>query len=239
MSKMKKHLYRKIRYGIEVIAHIFGRGENEKYCPCCGYTGIFETYGQPPRYGALCPSCGSLERHRLFALINQKINFIEKKDILHFAPEPVLSRIIRSCAKSYISADLNPGSADIVLNCEKIEQPDEGWDVIICFHVLEHINDHLALSEFHRTLRKGGKLLVMAPIIEGWDTTYENPCIVSNRDREIHFGQHDHVRYYGRDIRNRLITAGFELQEYSSSGIDSIRYGLTRGEKLFVCNKAC
>ena len=43
----------------------------------------------------------------------------------------------------------------------------------------------------------------MVPIVEGWASTYENPSIVSEQERHIHFGQFDHVRYYGADIRDR------------------------------------
>jgi len=48
----------------------------------------------------------------------------------------------------------------------------------------------------------------MVPIEEGWEVTYENPKVVSPRQRLLHFGQEDHVRFYGRDIRNRLTAAG-------------------------------
>jgi SAM-dependent methyltransferase len=228
---------RKIYYAFDVLSRIFRKNKVIITCPCCGYHGRFDTFGIPPRYGALCPQCQSLERHRLIALTSRTRNFFIDKDVLHFAPETVLSRIIYSQAKQYTTADLIPGRADIVLNCEKIDQPDESWDVIACFHVLEHVNDHLALQEFYRILRKRGELLVMAPVIEGWDTTYENPNIVTKKDRELHFGQHDHVRIYGRDIRNRLENAGFEFKEYTAYGDDCVKYGLIRGDKIFVCMK--
>ena len=78
----------------------------------------------------------------------------------------------------------------------------------------------------------------MIPIIEGWTETYENPAIKSGRDREIHFGQNDHVRYYGRDFRDRVTAAGFSIQEFTADGADAVKYGLARGERLFVTTKA-
>ena len=234
---MTKHLIRKTRYSLNVIARIFGRGEFEKNCPCCGYRGRFETVGHPPRYGSLCPACGSLERHRLIVLADKQEEFFTGKEILHFAPEPIVSRIVNGRAKRYVSADLIPGRADCSLNIERIDQPDKSWDVVICCHVLEHVEDRMALAELHRILRHGAKLLVMVPMIEGWAETYENDGIISKQDRQRHFGQFDHVRYYGKDIRGRLKAAGFIVREHTAGGEDVVKYGLMRGEKIFECTR--
>lgn len=109
--------------------------------------------------------------------------------------------------------------------------------MIVCSHVLEHVNDRLALVELYRILRPGGQLIVMVPIIEGWEASYENDAITSDQDRELHFGQYDHVRYYGRDIRQRLMDSGFTIKEYTAFGADVITYSLLRGEKVFICTK--
>jgi SAM-dependent methyltransferase len=231
------YIYRKIKYSVKVLLHIFGRGEINKHCPCCGYHGKFDTMGQPPRYGARCPKCRSLERHRLLVLANQEKNFFSGKDILHFAPEKILSQIIQNSAERYLTCDLTLGRADCVLNIEHIEQPDQSWDVVLCSHVLEHVDDKLALSELHRILKPGGLLLLMVPIINGWDITYENPMIQSTHDRQQHFGRYDHVRYYGNDFRNRIKKAGFDINEYTADGPRSVKYGLMRGDKVFVCSK--
>jgi SAM-dependent methyltransferase len=239
ISRLNKriHFIRHIDYLFKVIADIFGRGDVEKICTCCGYQGRFDTTGHPPRYGCLCPVCGSLERHRLLVLADRKENFFTEKEVLHFAPEAILSQVIASRAKRYVTADITPGRADLVLNIENVDQPDASWDVVVCSHVLEHVDDHLALSEINRILRPGGKLVCMTPVIEGWETTYEDPKINAEQDRQWHFGQTDHVRYYGRDIRDRLKNAGFEIIEYTAYGSDVVAYGLLRGEKVFVCKK--
>lgn len=219
------------------MAHIFGRAGIEIQCPCCEYRGRFDTTGHPPRYGSLCPNCGSLERHRLLVLASQKKDFFTGKEVLHFAPETILSRIIGPCAKRYLTADFVPSRADYILNIERIDQTDESWDVVLCSHVLEHVNDQAALAELYRILRKGALLLVMVPMIEGWEKTYENPVITSEQDRRWHFGQFDHLRYYGRDFRDRLKNAGFGIGEHTANGSDAVKYGLMRGEKLFICTK--
>ena len=43
----------------------------------------------------------------------------------------------------------------------------------------------------------------MVPIIEGWEETYEDKSINEN-NRCIHYGQGDHVRFYGKDFRQRI-----------------------------------
>ena len=237
LPKRIKNIIRKIRYSLHVTSRIFGKGAIARTCPCCGYQGRFDTVGDPPRYNALCPACSSFERHRLLTLVNHEQCFFLEKDVLHFAPEPVLSRIIKTQAKRYLTADLMAENSDCILDIEQIDQPSESWDVILCSHVLEHVNDDLALRESYRILREDGLLLVIAPIIEGWDKTYENINIASKQDRDLHFGQSDHVRYFGRDIRARIKNAGFSIFEYTAYGPDVVQYGLLRGEKVFACKK--
>lgn len=183
--------------------------------------------------------CRSLERHRLLALANQRQCLFKAKDVLHFAPEPVVSSVIRPEAARYMTGDITPGRADRVLDIERIDEPDSSWDVIVCSHVLEHVNDKLALSQMHRVLRGGGWLVIMVPLVEGWGATYENSRVVDKDQREKHFGQGDHVRFYGRDIRSRIERAGFSIEhEETAFGEDVVRYSLSRGEKVFLCKKA-
>lgn len=93
------------------------------------------------------------------------------------------------------------------------------------------------MAELHRILKPRGKLIAMVPIIEAWEETYENPSITRESDRDLHFGQYDHVRYYGRDFATRLETAGFQVVAYSGTPLDCVSYGLQRGEKVFVATK--
>src|SRR5690606_24367669 len=152
-------------------------------------------------------------------------------------PEAVVAEALRGRGGSYHSADLMPGRAELVLNIEQIDQPDGSFDVIMCSHVLEHVDDTKALREMYRILAPGGMVLLMVPMIDGWAQTYEDPAIASARDRERHFGQWDHVRFYGADIRQRILAAGFALEEITAREPDVHRYGLSRGGKLFLCRK--
>jgi SAM-dependent methyltransferase len=122
----------------------------------------------------------------------------------------------------------------LCLNLENIDLSDSSFDVIIANHVLEHVDDAAALTELKRVLTPKGRLLLTVPVIEGWDITYEDAAIVAPGDRAAHFGQWDHLRFYGRDIRQRISAAGFDLQEFVASGDEVVRFGLSRGERLFL-----
>ena len=233
-----KNMIKDIQYIVVTILNIFGNSEWKKTCPCCGHIGKFKTSGQPPRYGSKCPRCESLERHRLMFLANEQYHFFDDRHVLHFAPEQVVTNYVKKRAAKYLSADLSNNRADTILNIEAIDLPDETWDVVICSHVLEHVDDNKSLQELYRVLKTGGILILMIPIIEGWECTYENPAIVTEKDREKHFGQADHVRWYGKDVRERVTTAGFCIEkEYTCTGEDAVNYGLLRGEKVFICRK--
>lgn len=224
------------RYYCKVIGHL--RGRVTRHCPICGYEGKFRAFGFPPRYDSLCGKCGSLERHRLLVLCDRRLGlFGPHHEVLHFAPEESLSRFLRSRVRTYRTADIRADGADLQLDIENIQMPDQSVDMVVASHVLEHVDDGRALSQIFRILRPGGRLIAMVPLIEGWSRTYENRAITDPGDRELHFGQHDHVRFYGRDFIERLQKAGFEADEFQADPPDCIAYGLGFGEKVFIARK--
>ena len=62
----------------------------------------------------------------------------------------------------------------------------------------------MAMSELYRVMKKGGQGIFQVPIDYNRKTTYEDFSITSSEDREMAFGQSDHVRWYGLDYRNRF-----------------------------------
>jgi SAM-dependent methyltransferase len=210
-----------------------------RHCPLCGFDGWFGHYGRPPRIDAQCSQCGSLERHRLLFLALQtnqirKLPNLSEEPILHFAPEKELESYLRRSYPQYQTADLLL-DADLQLNLESINIPDNTYGLIIANHVLEHVDDYKATMELKRILKANGMLIVMVPIIEGWDETYENESATTRNERWVHFGHVEHIRYYGRDFRERVEKSGLNFsQEITAAGDNVIKYALLRGEKIFI-----
>jgi SAM-dependent methyltransferase len=164
-------------------------------------------------------------------------SFIKPK-ILHFAAEAILEEILRPhFGDSYKTADLIV-RADLKLDIENIQLESESVSTIICMHVLEHVDDQKSLSEMFRILSHNSFIILAFPIIEAWSSTYENPDIDTDEGRLIHFGQADHIKYYGRDVRTRIQTHGFNIvDEITGSPEMCVQFGLQRGEIIFLCQK--
>ena len=222
-------------YALRVYAGL--RGRTIRACPICGSNGRFSAAGDPPRFDVCCPQCSSLDRHRLLFLACRDLNLVSGGSVLHFAPEPNVASFLKPIAERYVSADIIEGRADLALNMEETGLPDGSFDWIVASHVLEHVDDRRALPEMHRILKAGGAAVIMVPIVEGWDATYENEKVHDEEGRRLHFGQDDHVRMYGRDLRTRIRDAGFTLEEYVASPQACVEFGLCRGERVFVCRK--
>ncbi len=203
----------------------------------------FLTYGL--RKNAQCPVCGCLERHRLlwFYLREKTDLFSKKNKALHFAPEKFITKLLISLPNiDYISADINPDKAMVQTDITNIEFEDNSFDVILCIHVLEHIvDDKKAIGELFRVLKPNGYVIIQAPIDRDREVTYEDKNITSLEEREKTFGQKDHVRLYGMDIKDRLEQIGFDVRvdDYAQElGSDMIeRYGLLSRENIYFCRK--
>jgi predicted SAM-dependent methyltransferase len=126
------------------------------------------------------------------------------------------------------------------MDISDIQYRDNTFDVIYCSHVLEHVpDDRKALREFWRVLKVGGWAILQVPIIS--DVTFEDPTVTSPEERERLFGQHDHVRRYGPDYRDRLVDVGFSVtvdgfvRELDERTVG--RCGLMRNEDVYFCRK--
>ena len=161
--------------------------------------------------------------------------------MLHIAPEPHLSQLFQKAnLVDYLSADLCASKAMVKMDITDIRYSDNTFDVIYCSHVLEHVfDDRKAMREFYRVLKPSGWAILQVPILA--DKTFEDSAVVYPEERERLFGQHDHVRQYGRDYKDRLIDAGFRVRvvgfvkELSNRTVR--RLGLMRNEDVYFCWK--
>lgn len=179
--------------------------------------------GAGRRESMVCPGCASTDRERLIYLLitNPENKFLPAKSILHIAPEPALSSWIRHNQKNdnlqYIEGvKYHEGfyySPNIILmDILNISYPDNYFDLIICNHVLEHIEqDRTAMKELLRVLKPGGKAILQVPWSPILDKTIEDNTVITPSEREKYFGQFDHVRLYGNDYIERLKEAGFHV----------------------------
>lgn len=217
------------------------RGD-EVECPCCGreWAAFVPDWN---RADAICPGCGSHERHRaLWLHLRDRLGEGPLR-MLHFAPEHALSqRLERIAELERVTADLDPAGVEVAADLTALPFDDASFDAAICSHVLEHVeDDRAAMDELARVLRPGGWLAVMVPIDLNRTHTYEDDSITDPDKRERAFWQHDHVRLYAPDIAERLQEAGLEVQIHRPAGelpAGSVRrHGLLPGELIFHCTR--
>lgn len=216
------------------IEHVtaLARGRTPRECPICGYRGMFSPVKHKPEIW--CPSCDSRPRHRLLKLwMDREMRLSEGADILHFAAERWVRAEMEARGARYRTADLND-RFDLQLDITAIALPDRSLDMVIANHVLEHVDDRAALAEIHRVLRPGGLAVLTVPLIEGFERTYEDAGHDTPEARRLHYGDADHLRWYGRDFRDRLAAAGFSVAEFTALEPHATRHALHRGEKVFI-----
>lgn len=228
------------------------KGKGNKHCTVCGSS--FDEFSPLPaqlienmiryRYKYMarsemtsfdeysCPACGASDRERLYAAwieheaTVRRFSGVER--LIHFAPEPALSKKIRSMNLfcDYKTADVSMPDVDYHVDITGLPFEDESFDFFICSHILEHVADQdKAMSELFRITSKGGCGILMVPITVGLKHTIEGSGAESREERWRHFGQDDHIRLYAHDDFVSKVTGhGFKLMEL---GVDYF------GEALF------
>lgn len=241
----RKYLIR-LSYLFRQLSQFVYKGNNVE-CPVCGSTfRKFLPYGyENVRENALCPKCLSLERHRLAWLyLREKTSFFENPlKVLHIAPEQCFEERFRNLANlEYITADLESPLADYKCDVQKMPFGANEFGIVICNHVLEHVDDDKrAMSEIYRVLKPGGQAILLVPVDFEREKTYENPEIKTVKERKEHFGQYDHQRVYGIDFPDRLKSVGFVVPGLNF--LDEIitekktRYGLPAKEFMYGYRK--
>jgi SAM-dependent methyltransferase len=196
-------------------------------CPVCErrLRRFADAHGRP---GARCPGCGSLERHRhLWLYLERELGITGAAlDVLHVAPDPGIDARMASLANlGYVSGDLLEGRGALRIDLLDLAFGDASFDLVIAFHVLEHVpDDARAFEEIARVLRPSGSALLQVPLRDG--PTLEDPSVDTPDARLARFGQEDHVRLYGDDFPDRIAAAGLEPEPVVYEVPDRGRFGI-------------
>lgn len=224
-----------------------------RYCPVCNtnlnekfapldpkYATLQKQYGYPyelsdgETLNALefkCRVCGATDRDRLFATyIQKKVKPDITYKLLDIAPSVALTRFLKAKKNiHYRSADLMMEGVDDHIDIEDMSiYGNDSFDIFICSHVLEHVNDDgLAMKELKRVLKPEGWGIIMVPIALNLLETDEDVCITDAAERWKRFGQDDHLRLYSKfGFVQKLQNVGFLVEQL---GIEYF------GKKAFKC----
>nr|WP_321235640.1 methyltransferase domain-containing protein [uncultured Psychroserpens sp.] len=146
---------------------------------------------------------------------------------------------MQSNAKTYISTDyMGEFEAMKRLDIEAIDEPDNHFDIVICYHVLEHIKaDKKAMSELFRILKPNGACYIQTPFKEG--DIYEDDSITTEEERFMYFGQKDHLRIYSvQGLVNRLERVGFITEVLNLKNHKDNVDGFIENETVIIAKKA-
>lgn len=194
---------------------------------------------------------GARERHRfIWHYLKYETELFTKKEIqlLHISPEFCFYEKLKNQTNiTYFPVDkFEPGYdyQNLTRNFDLLDEnlKAEQYDFIICNHVLEHItDDKTAIKNLYKILKFGGTAIISVPILADNKPTYEDNSITTPKERKKHFGQWDHVRYYGTDISERFQEAGFEVNPINSfvyfKESERVKFGVPTESWLFHLTK--
>jgi SAM-dependent methyltransferase len=209
-------------------------------CSCCGRN--FSLFLFSPYLTARCPYCLSVERYRLLCrFLREETDFGQRKmSVLDIGPIWCFQEFCRAQdSVEYVSVDIESPLAMQHMDIRDLLFKDSSFDCIICYHVLEHIDDdRKALGELYRVLKPGGWAIIQVPIQLEWTT--DRATLTKKEQGEI-LRWPDHLRAYGRDYPEILASVGFnvEVHPYVQKFVagEIRRYGLDASEDIHVCIK--
>lgn len=167
--------------------------------------------------------------------------------VLHFAPEwGFYQRFSSGEYIDYYPVDINPDFPYPIVkavNITDIPYPDDYFDLIICFHVLQNVKDERkALKEVKRVLADNGSAIFCDNVNQELENTLEDDKYNTPELREQYYGNAQYVRGYGKDYIERLgsIWGRNHIVKYSVDELDANeikKYYLRQGEEICIYKK--
>ncbi len=250
MIRLLRSIYINLRY----VIYAFG---SRKKCPICDASFIrflsagskshalvkYQVDAAGYRKNVTCLSCKSSDRSRLLylfltlkhaPLLNSSIN------LLHVASDTEFPSFFKRKKNiSYFNGELDQELGDLEIDITNMTFESNFFDLIICNHVIEQIEDELsATKELFRVLKKDGFAILQAPISRIRNETFEDLNFNTPKQFEDEYGQKDMRRMYGQDYKKRLELAGFVMQESKPNDFLSMElitlYGINPCETIFI-----
>ena len=217
------------------VIYLFYKGRRQQ-CPVCERK--MRKFITLKNGDYLCVFCGSLPRHRRLWILIKPLLLLGAC-VLDFSPPLCFyNRLKLLDTVNYIPTDFEGEfTSDRHLDITAIDLPTNSVDLVLCYHILEHVlHDEKAISELHRILKEGAKCFIQTPFKEG--TIYEDPSKQSKQEREKHFGQQDHVRIYSaQGLKERLEKTGLKVEILSFSENKDNYFGFSQTETVLLCSK--
>jgi SAM-dependent methyltransferase len=154
-----------------------------------GPGGRLSVTGQKP----YCITCGSLERHRAVRSIflNLRDNTFDSARALQFSNDPSIDH------SWFRKVEMSIYGGENSLDLMRIDRDSASYDIVICNHVLEHVQyDNAAMVELLRIVAPLGFLFLTFPDPARCEQTIEFAAADPQR--------YDHWRLYGRDVVERF-----------------------------------
>lgn len=190
-----------------------------------------------------CPYCNSFDRERHLFMYFDRLSIWDKikgARVLHFAPEPQLSRRIeQNQPVEYIKGDLFPANGSIrKTDITAIDFADNTFDLVLANHVMEHVPAYRkAMNEVCRVLKPGGVAILQAPFSKILEQNFEDDGINTSDLRLFFYAQRDHVRVFSEKVYlSSLEQAGFDLALVRHGELftdrDAYYFGVNKHEDL-------
>ena len=167
------------------------------------------------------------------------------KVILHIGPNECEQRYLlrKYPSAQYIGLDIYERPfVNLVADATTLPLSDNSVDLVIAWHVLEHIPDDLsAIKEAYRVCKPNGIFLFSVPIHPVGNLVTQEGNNSTPEQRLLYHGHPDHFRSCGLDYGERAKICGFSTRqiivENSATSEEKKKFGLSDKHVAWVCIK--